>query len=420
IDFINLRSIGSLFQPLPSPEPSDNSELIDSIQINEDPDTIFQIEVMNSLSSLEQSIALMLIDGYSVIDVLRHYKMSKRSLKEILKKILSSCGRDCTTKGHGNEGWLMELDRLDLEPNEFENSTRAKLELVHIDRVLPNPKNPRKDPAINTKQMQEIIKTNGWEEPITCYQSGHNYIILSGHRRWYAAKQIGETMIPLYIVEAPKSDSEELDRIGSVQGGQVEWSQYELVKYTYDRWISSGKKPINILCKELRITEGLAKSQIRVYQYYPQGEIEEKLTNRMYSLTMLDYILTWIKRLKKYHPDIVDSLGEHYIRRLMLKKYENRCFNSQLTHDRTFVIHASSQAITEFLTDANKKLYDCQIELAYISAENCNPTQIISDIQAIQVEVKVDAVELLHELEKLMIRIEEKKMYLDNNYKLVR
>lgn len=39
----------------------------------------------------------------------------------------------------------------------------------------------------------------------------------------------------------------------------------------------------------------------------------------MYSISMLDYIITWIKRLCEFHPNLVKSLDEDFIRIQMLK-----------------------------------------------------------------------------------------------------
>ncbi|CAM4509147.1 ParB/RepB/Spo0J family partition protein [Paenibacillus macerans] len=309
----------------------------------------------------------------------------------------------------------MNLNRLDLEEVEEETvRMKSKLEWVSLDRVLPNPKNPRRDPSVRTKEMQNTIETIGWEEPITCYESGNNFIILSGHPRWYAAKQLKQNRIPIYIVKAPKSEAEEMDRIGSVQGGQVEWSPFDQIKYTHDRWIASGKMSFHDLANELGISKGLVKSRIHVYEYYPEDEVEEKLNNRMYSITMLDYIYIWIKRLKNYHPDIVESLGEHYIRRLMLKKYEHRCFNSQLVNDKTFVRIATPDAIREFLTDANKKLQDCQLELTYFRNDKINYSLIISEIKSIRMGTNDETEEILFELDKLLTCFDQMKIYFES------
>ncbi len=385
LEYIRIRNVKSLNQPLLHNDTHGTLELIDLIESNEERDILFQIEVINEFSAIEQDVIKMLIDRYSVRDIIRHYKISKYTLNNILKKIVINCGYDCTAILNRNEGWLMNLDQIDLDDGE--EKARAQLKWVSLNQVLPNPKNPRRDLTVKTKHLQDLIELIGWEEPLTCYESGNNFIIISGHRRWNAAVQLKKTIIPVYIVEAPKSEKEELDRIGSVQGGQVEWSQYDQVKYTYDRWVASGKRSCDYLGNELGISKGVVAARIRIYKYYPKDEIEDKLNNRMYSITMLDYIYTWIKRLDKNHPDLVESLGEHYIRRLMLKKYENRCFNSKIVHD-TFVINADSQVIREFLIDITKKLQDCQVELTYIRHNEINSSAIASEIKGLQAHTK--------------------------------
>lgn len=299
---------------------------------------------------------------------------------------------------------------------------QARLEWVNISRVLPNPRSPRKDHSIKSKEMQEIITSKGWEEGITCYKNREYYVILSGHRRWYAAKTMGAKEIPLFIVDAPKNEAEELDRLGSVQGGQVDWTPYEWAKYTYDMWKNLNEISYSELAGKLGATHGLITARIRVYQYYPKIEIEDKLENGMYSITMLYYIYSWINKLTKYHSNIVESMGEDFIRKQLLKKYENKCFNSQIINDKTFVQFASSQEIVNFLTDINKKLSECQMEISLrkqkkkkdIIQNSMEITSAINDIKKIKCRTKTEAEKLIEELQKLLIEVDKKDTYINN------
>jgi ParB family chromosome partitioning protein len=412
LEYMKIRNVRSLNQPLSQDDNHETLELIDLIGDEEERDALFQVEVLGDLSEIEQGIIEMLIDRYSAGDIIRHYKISKQALNNILQKIVSSCGYDCTAILNRNEGWLMGLDQIDLDDGE--EKARSQLKWVQLEWVLPNPKNPRLDLNVNTEYLQSLIESIGWEEPLTCYRSGDYFIIISGHRRWHAAIQLKQTMIPVFIVEAPKNEAEELDRIGSVQGGQVEWSQYDQVKYTYDRWIASGKKSFDSLGDELGISRSMTGSRIRVYKYYPKDEIEDKLNNRMYSISMLDYIHTWIKRLAKNHPDFVRSLGEHYIRRLMLKKYEARCFNSQIGQDHRFVTNATPQSIREFLMDVNKKLQNYQIQSVYIKDDKIDFSSIVYEIKDLQAKTKEEAKVLLMEVEGLLMSVEQKREQLES------
>ncbi|APO43366.1 hypothetical protein BS614_04395 [Paenibacillus xylanexedens] len=305
----------------------------------------------------------------------------------------------------------------------------AFLAWVNIDQVIPNPMNPRRDHSIETEQMQEILRSKGWAEAITCYKKGQYYIILSGHRRWHSARKMGEVEVPIYIVQAPESDAEELDRLGSIQGGQVDWTPYEWAKYTFDVWVNSGNISYAELATKLGVTQSLVSSRIRVYNFYPRNEIEDKLSNGMYSLSMLDYIYKWIKRLEKYHFDLFQSMGEELIRKQMLKKYENKCFNSKIANDNTFVTNACSQDIFKFLTDINKRLHDCQLEIELLGVESdtditqnkLNVKVIADEIRLIECRTKNEAGKLMDQLNKLLAEIDLKEKQLleilDNNEK---
>ncbi|SFM52272.1 ParB-like nuclease domain-containing protein [Paenibacillus sp. 1_12] len=296
----------------------------------------------------------------------------------------------------------------------------AHIEWVNIEQVIPNPMNPRRDHSIKSTQMQEILQSKGWEEGITCYKKGQYYIILSGHRRWHAAIKMGDKELPIYIVQAPQNDAEELDRLGSIQGGQVDWTPYEWAKFTYDMWLSKENITYNELANKLGITNGLVAARIRVYKFYPRIEIEDKLANGMYSLSMLDYIHTWINRLEKYHPKLIESMGEELIRKQMLKKYENKCFNSHIAIDKTFVKDACSQDIFKFLTDMNKKLQDCLLEMKKLDMNkekdtmqnNLNVKAITDEIRLIECRTKNEAGKLINQLDILLYEINVKERYL--------
>ncbi|MFJ8065322.1 ParB/RepB/Spo0J family partition protein [Psychrobacillus sp. NPDC096426] len=303
---------------------------------------------------------------------------------------------------------------------------QASLEWVDINKILPNPLNPRRDHSVKSKEMQDIINSKGWEEGITCYKNREFYIILSGHRRWYAAKTMGTQQVPVFIVESPKNEAEELERLGSVQGGQVDWNPYEWAKYTYDMWKNLNEISYSELSKKLGVTQGLISARIRVYQYYPRIEIEDKLENGMYSITMLYYINLWINKLKKYNKDVVDAMGEDFIRKQLLKKYENKCFNSQIVNDKIFVNSANSQKIIDFLSDINKNLSDCQMEISSkIQVKNSDIIQnsleinaTISDIKKIKCRTKKEAEKLIDELNKLLTVVSDKSNFINKQIDL--
>jgi ParB family chromosome partitioning protein len=88
--------------------------------------------------------------------------------------------------------------------------TEASLE-IPLDRVHPNPRQPRKhfDPAA-LGELTESIRASGVIQPIVVRRSGDNYELIVGERRWRAAKEAGLDRIPAVIRDATNAQSLEI------------------------------------------------------------------------------------------------------------------------------------------------------------------------------------------------------------------
>ena len=73
--------------------------------------------------------------------------------------------------------------------------------IVSIDRLQEDPENERKI-FHNMDDMIESVRRHGIIEPITVTQEGENYRILTGHRRYRAAKAVGLTELEVLVREA--------------------------------------------------------------------------------------------------------------------------------------------------------------------------------------------------------------------------
>jgi len=76
--------------------------------------------------------------------------------------------------------------------------------VVNIDRLVEDAKNERKT-FRNMEGLIESIKTVGLVEPITVTPEGESYRILTGHRRYRAAKSAGLKEVEVLIRE-PESE----------------------------------------------------------------------------------------------------------------------------------------------------------------------------------------------------------------------
>lgn len=232
-----------------------------------------------------------------------------------------------------------------------------------INEVVPNPKNPRSNLTVKAAEMQQIIKQKGWETGITCYEKDSKYIILSGHRRWYAAKKLKIKKVPVIIVEAPKSDDEELKRLGSVQGGKEDWTDYEWAKYTYEMWVTWGKCSFEELSQKMRRKNRWVAERVRVLQYYPHHEIEKGLIERTLSLKVLYRLIGWLEKLSIQKPELVAFFNLDLIRSTMLQKIENRLVNISDLKNEGFIRESSDEQLKSFLLDNKKKLSDYFLEI---------------------------------------------------------
>lgn len=73
--------------------------------------------------------------------------------------------------------------------------------IVSIDRLLEDPDNERKTFS-NMDDMIESVRRHGIIEPITVTPDGDNYRILTGHRRFRAAKTVGLPEIEVLVRES--------------------------------------------------------------------------------------------------------------------------------------------------------------------------------------------------------------------------
>lgn len=67
--------------------------------------------------------------------------------------------------------------------------------IVDIERVVPNPRNPNKHPKNQIELLANIIKANGWRQPITV--STRSGFITKGHGRHQAAQLLGVKQVPV-------------------------------------------------------------------------------------------------------------------------------------------------------------------------------------------------------------------------------
>ncbi len=83
-----------------------------------------------------------------------------------------------------------------------EPESSAGLQQIPIDRIDPNPVQPRTVFAPDRlAELAQSIRTNGIIQPLVVQRAGERFQLVAGERRWRAAKLAGLTTVPVVVQE---------------------------------------------------------------------------------------------------------------------------------------------------------------------------------------------------------------------------
>ena len=104
---------------------------------------------------------------------------------------------------------------------DFSEETRenSPYQVLPIQKVEPNPDQPRKDfDEVELQSLADSIATHGVVQPLTVRElKGGYYQIIAGERRWRAARLAGLSEVPVVIIEADDKTTMELALIENLQ-----------------------------------------------------------------------------------------------------------------------------------------------------------------------------------------------------------
>ena len=99
-----------------------------------------------------------------------------------------------------------------------EQKEQNGVSVVRISEVEPNPDQPRKtfenEPL---EALAESIAQHGIIQPIVVRRHGEMYMIITGERRWRAARMAGLSEVPVMIIEADDKKAAELALVENIQ-----------------------------------------------------------------------------------------------------------------------------------------------------------------------------------------------------------
>ena len=99
------------------------------------------------------------------------------------------------------------------------------VELKPIESITPYEKNPRhNDDAVGP--VARSLKEFGWRQPIVVDEAG---VIVVGHTRWRAAKQLGMSQVPVHIASGLSAEQIKAYRIADNATGDIATFDFELL-----------------------------------------------------------------------------------------------------------------------------------------------------------------------------------------------
>lgn len=96
--------------------------------------------------------------------------------------------------------------------------TEDKIYSVPLDKLVPNPDQPRK--SFNEESLIELagsIRNHGIIQPLVVKKSGDEYVIIAGERRYRAAKMAGISEVPVIVKEYDDVKTKEISLIENLQ-----------------------------------------------------------------------------------------------------------------------------------------------------------------------------------------------------------
>lgn len=160
---------------------------------------------------------------------------------------------------------------------------------VNIEEIIPNPNQPRKhfdEKAIN--ELANSIKEHGIFQPIIIKTTNEGYIIVSGERRYKAAKIAGLTKIPSVIRNYSETKVAEISLVENLQ--REDLSPIEEAK------------AYNIIINDLKLTQNELAKRI--------GKSRSYVTNMLGLLKLPEEIKQMLleKKLSMGHARVISKL----------------------------------------------------------------------------------------------------------------
>ena len=171
-------------------------------------------------------------------------------------------------------------DEYAIEDESIENKDdTAKTDEVDIDKVEPNPDQPRTNfKKEELEELAESIKKNGLLQPILVRRVGSKYQIIAGERRWQACKSLKMKTVPVRIKDADDDETIILALIENIQRSNLNPIEEA---YGYRRMMEQGKMTQSEVAQAVSKGRTTITNALRLLELPDEAQkllFEEKIT----------------------------------------------------------------------------------------------------------------------------------------------
>lgn len=253
-----------------------------------------------------------------------------------------------------------------------------KIENIAIDRVKPNPYQPRRVFSDNAlEELATSILEHGLMQPITVRMIGDSYELIAGERRLKASKIAGLETIPAVVVEVTTKDSAVLALIENLQRENLNFLEesqaYQIIMqdygYTQQELAGTLGKNQSTIANKLRIL----KLSPKVQNLLIENKLTErharallKLPNEEYQLKVLEKVIKQELNVKRTEQIIEQMLVE-------IKKDEMIQHKSN-QKVKTYI--RDMRLVTNTITEAVNLIQKAGIDAKYTMKEHADSYEI--------------------------------------------
>lgn len=253
-----------------------------------------------------------------------------------------------------------------------------KIENVAVDRVRPNPYQPRK--VFSDAALQELansILEHGLMQPITVRMIGDSYELIAGERRLKASKLAGLQTIPAVIVEVNTKDSAVLALIENLQRENLNFLEESQAYYTIMQDYGYTQQE---LANTLGKNQSTVANKLRVLKLSPTIQkllVENNLTERharaLLKLPDEKFQLVALEKIIKQELNVKKS--EQLIEQMLVEITRDNMIQHK-AHQKVKSYVKDMRLVTNTITQAVNMIQQAGVDAKYTMKEQADGYEI--------------------------------------------